>query len=284
MHKLFLHKKTQAGQVVLIALILLGSLGLIGVSIATQTVLEQRKAVLEEKTQKAYYAAESGIEQALKQIKDDSSFSGEIPLSDIGGADASVQVNEAASGQNFNIGVQLNSGEPFYFNLQGYSAANNLTFCWDKAGTSFIATLHYTEATTRKTYYYLFNTTAGQSPRISAGTGNPATTVSAGANGSACGFSGYQYTLTFPAGVTNDYLVIWPLYQNQVRIGFNGGSSSLPQQGKIITSTGTIEELDGTITRRLKFFQSIRDYPSSFLQMPFYVRGGITFGPGKNWP
>ena len=55
------------GQLIIITLLLMATFALIGASVATQMVFEQRKAALEDKTQKAYYAAESGIEKAIQR-------------------------------------------------------------------------------------------------------------------------------------------------------------------------------------------------------------------------
>ncbi len=265
--------KRQSGQIVIITLLMLATFTVIGASVVTQMVFEQRKAALEEKTQKSYYAAESGIEEALKRIQQGQSAATEFAL---GGANVKVDSETAGGGAAFNIGLSLNSGEVFYLDLTGYTGSS-LRVCWDKADTSVLITLFYVSAAAKKKYTYAVNTTAAQNPKIQG-----ADTAVAGAS---CGMTGgYYYDLGLPTATSYDYLVVRPLYQDVVRIAFNAaGGAILPDQGETISSQGSVADLESQVVRRVRLFQSGRKYAPFYLIQPFYGSGGVSYGPGKNW-
>ncbi len=256
----------RSGQIIVIALILLGSLSLVVVSVVTQMVLEQRKAALEEKTQKAFYSAESGIEEALKQLQSSSSAS--VEDFNLSGAAVSVTTSTGKTGNIFDIGLELNSGEPFYVNLTGYNIATPLRICWDKTA-SFAILYNYTSGT-RKTTTFGLNS-SGSTSSIS-GTG-----VVVVAPGASCGLStGFNYDLNLnPLGGVPDYLTIWPLYQNKVHVSFQ--AVGLPDQGTVITSTAQVGELDSQVTRSIRYFQSDRTYASPLLLFPFYGGSSVSY-------
>ena len=276
-------KHRSSGQIVIITLLLLGTFAAIAASVITQVVFEQKKAILEEKTQKAYYAAESGIENALKQIQ--TSTTNELTNTELtigeGGTSKSALVsltkNNEGDSVTFIVPTVLNSGEPFNVNLTGYTDTA-LTVCWDKAGTSISASLLYTVGGTAKNAFYAANSTAGQSPKI----GN-ATTASA-ISGSKCGLaSGYYVDLTLPSSASFVYMTIWPLYQEKVQVAFEGPLVNLPKQGVTIKSQAQVTELSSKVTRSVRYFQSLTSYLPDYLFSGLYAGGGVIYGPGKNW-
>lgn len=277
-------KKGSEGQIVIITLLLLGTFAAIAASVITQVVFEQKKAILEEKTQKAYYAAESGIENALKQIQ--TSATNELTDTELtigeGGTSKSALVslskNNEGESATFVVPTVLNSGEPFNVNLVGYTGTA-ITVCWDKAGTSVNSTLLYTVSNVAKHAFYAGNSTAGQSPKI----GN-VTTASA-ISGSKCGLSsGYYVDFTLPGSATPVYMTIWPHYQEKVQFGFEGSvGADLPKQGVTITSQAQVTELSSKVTRSVRYFQSLTSYLPDYLFSGLYAGGGVVYGPGKNW-
>lgn len=263
----------RSGQIVIITLLMLATFTVIGASVVTQMVFEQRKAVLEEKTQQSYYAAESGIEEALKRIQQGQSATTEFAL---GGANVKVDSTTAGGGEAFNIGLILNSGEVFYLDLTDYTGSS-LRVCWDKADVSALLTLFYVSGTATKIYTYTVNTSASQNPKIQGG----ATAVA----GASCGMSGgYYYDLGLPAATSYNYLVVRPLYQDAVKVAFNAATGAiLPNQGETISSQGSVADFDSQVVRRVRLFQSGRKYTPFYFLQPFYGAGGVSYGPGKNW-
>lgn len=271
--------KKKQGQIVIITLLLLGTFAAIAASVITQVVFEQKKAVLEEKTQKAYYAAESGIENALKQIQ--TSGTNELSTTNLvigsGNKEANVALSQTTEGNSatFVIPTVLNSGEAFTVNLTGYTGTS-LKVCWDKAGISVHSTLLYTTGGTPKTTFFSVNSTAGQSPKIGS-----ATTATAAAG---CGLGeGYNTTFTLPGSSTFLYMTFWPVYQERAQIAFEGIGANLPKQGVTITSQAQVKELNSQVTRSVRYFQSLSNYLPNYLFSGLYAGGGVTYGPGIDW-
>jgi hypothetical protein len=278
-----INTKYHKGQIVIITVLLLATFGVIGASIATQMVFEQRKARLEEKTKEAYYAAESGIEQALKQLKDNPTNTSAIDLSEIGvgsGVTGNVSFNTAV-GNSFAVPSILKPGEEFFLNLSGYTPTS-LIMCWQNNATSVIATLVYSEGGVKKTHQYAINSSASQpDPKIGGSVGAPST----GTGVQGCGLSsGTNITLALPsgAGVTYDFLVIWPLYSSSA-FAFQGSGASLPEQGVVITSQAQLQELSGAVSRSIQYFKSNRNYPPAYFFTPVFGSGSVTYGAGQNW-
>jgi Tfp pilus assembly protein PilX len=278
------HSKKQAGQIVIITLLILGVFSVIGASVVTQVIYEQKKATLEQKSKEAYYAAESGIEDALKKILEGDNPDGSI---NVGRANVDVSTNIQSGQTHFTLPVKLNSGEGFIFNLNGYNQ-NQVRLCWDKPNTSFVAAHYYTDNGVRKLYRaYVINSSASQNPRFINGTSG----VSSGcANGEIT--TNYSTTLALPTiipTVNHNYLVLFPAYQNEVGVVFNSiNNATFPAQGTKITSQAQVQELDNQIVRELNYFISVTSagsnaYAPLYFMQPVYVLGGITYAPGKNW-
>lgn len=268
----------------IITLLILGVFSVIGASVVTQVIYEQKKATLEQKSKEAYYAAESGIEDALKKILEGDNPDGSI---NVGRANVDVSTNIQSGQTHFTLPVKLNSGEGFIFNLNGYNQ-NQVRLCWDKPNTSFVAAHYYTDNGVRKLYRaYVINSSASQNPRFINGTSG----VSSGcANGEIT--TNYSTTLALPTiipTVNHNYLVLFPAYQNEVGVVFNSiNNATFPAQGTKITSQAQVQELDNQIVRELNYFISVTSagsnaYAPLYFMQPVYVLGGITYAPGKNW-
>lgn len=260
------------GQLIIITLLLMATFALIGASVATQMVFEQRKATLEDKTQKAYYAAESGIEKAIQNLELQVPVPGQMS---VGQATVDLSTTAAGNSQNFSLpGVTLNPGQPLYLNLAGY-ATNTLYICWPNALSSIQATLVYTETGVSRMTHYAFNADPPATPSISGGT--------TATFGNGCGSSNvYVATVDLPAGVY-DYMTIIPMYASTGILVGASGINNLPSQGTEISSTAQVPELDTNITRRVKYFYSSVRYPPYYLLYSFFSGGGVSYGPGRNW-
>ena len=241
-----IYSKKRSGQLIIITLLLLATFALVGASVTTQMVFEQKKAALEEKTQKAYYAAESGIEKAIQSLNRDEDIStNKVNIT----LDTSYQLGstQAGGGQTFSLpGMTSNPGQPLYLDLTGYTG-DALTVCWDTDLSSIQATLMYVDGSSvAHLAHFAANATVSQNPQIN-GSG-----VISATPGSNCGMAGIYYaTLTFnlPLGAVPNFITIIPLFAS-TRLG-------------IQTSTA--------------------HFPPYYLLYSFFGAGGVTYGAGKNW-
>ncbi|MFA6005769.1 MAG: hypothetical protein WC775_04775 [Patescibacteria group bacterium] len=269
--------RKNSGQLIIITLLLLATFALVGASVTTQMVFEQKKATLEDKTQKAYFAAESGIEKAIQSLESGAGIPG---TTTVGTATVNVSSSSAGGGQTFSLpGVTLNPGQPLYVDLTGYTGTT-ITVCWGTSTSSIQSTLLYTNTISETTYlaHYAFNSTGGQNPQINGGT--------TASYGSACGLSNmYFSTITLPVGTyLYSYMTIVPLYAaTGISIQSSGAGANFPVQGSYITSTASVQELDTQVVRRIKYFYSTAHYPPYYLMYSFFGAGGVSYGFGRNW-
>jgi len=264
----------KSGQIAIITLFALSVFVIIGSSVITQVIFEQRKATLEQKSKEAYFAAESGIENALESILSDGTLSSdELTI-----GDASVSLSQTPSGSalNFIVPTEMFPGEHFYLNLNGYTPGS-VRLCWDRPGASLIATYFYTSGGN-----YLSNTYAINSNGSSNLVGGTASQV---LTAGVCGLSGNNYyqNITLPAG-TADFLVVWVAYADALQLAFASGDgiNPLPAQGTTITSTAQVSEGENNVNRQVKYFVSSVSgsnisYPPNFLLVPVYAVGGVTY-------
>ena len=268
-----MNKKSQ-GQIAIITLFSLAVFVVIGGSVVTQIIFEQKKAVLEQKSRQAYFAAESGIESALQSIlTQEGTFDG--TTLELGDANVEVTATTYDSGATFVPPSAISSGQGYFLNLRGYTGTD-LRICWDKADTGVVVSYFHRNASNRlRTNSHAFNSQG--STNI---TGGLASSSMVGA----CGMSGtvYYYDLTLPSG-NPAYLLTWISYQDMVQLGFAGlGGHFLPAQGTIITSTAQVAENEQLVTREIKYFVSRVGgvdlvYPPAWLASPIYSVGGVTY-------
>jgi len=266
--------KNKSGQIAIITLFAISVFVIIGGSVITQVIFEQRKATLEQKSKEAYFAAESGIENALESILNDGSLSSEDLT--IGEASVSLSQNSVGLGPNFTVPTELFPGEHFFLNLDSYSQTG-LRVCWDQPEASLILMYFYTSGGSFLSNTYALNSQG--SANLVGGVSSEAPTANV------CGMSGNSYyrDITLPAG-TPDFLAVWVAYAEGVQVGFasDNGIANLPAQGTTITSTAEVTEGEDTVNRQVKYFVSRVsgeniNYPPSFLLLPLYAVGGVTY-------
>lgn len=268
--------KNQKGQVAIITLFAISVFVVIGSSIITQVIFEQRKATLEQKSKEAYFAAESGIENALESILSGQSLNASIEV-----GDAQVALSQVVEGSapNFQVPTPMFAGEHFYLNLEGYTGSA-LRVCWNAPAASVIAAYFYTNTVSGNylSEYYAFNSNG--SSNLTGGTASQPATANV------CGMSGNNYytDITLPASDTPDYLVIWAAYADSLNVGFAAlaPATNLPAQGTTITSSAQVVEGEQTVNRQVKYFVSRVagsnvSYPPNFLLAPVYAVGGVTY-------
>jgi len=271
-----MHKtKRNRGQIAIITLFALSVFVIIGGSVITQVIFEQRKAVIEQKSKEAYYAAESGIENALESI-----IAGEevtiTPLT-IGTAEVELGASSLGSSTSFTVPTQMFPGEQFYLNLNDY-ANSGVRLCWDQPEASLIIMYFYTSGASYLSNTYAFNSQGSANLVGGVASETPTSGV--------CGLSGSNYysDLTLPAG-TPDFLAVWVAYAESMQVAFasDDGSSLLPAQGTTITSTASVTEGENQVNRQVKYFVSsvsggaAINYPPNFLLVPLYAVGGVTY-------
>ena len=265
----------QQGQIAIITLFSLAVFVVIGGSIVTQIVFEQKKAVLEEKSRQAYYAAESGIENALQGIINNTEINENF---DIGEAAVIVDAVPEGASESYVVPTQLYPGESFYLNLNDY-LGESLTICWDKNSTGIVATYFYRNGTgVMESNTYAANSLLVNN-FIEITNADLATTIDNG-----CGLSGTvnAYDLILPIG-DPAYLLVWVAYQDSVQLGFAAeAGQQLPAQNTIITSTAKVSENNDSLTRELKYSVSqvgadAINYPPVWLTVPVYAEGGVTY-------
>ncbi|MCR4328965.1 MAG: hypothetical protein NUV65_00275 [Candidatus Roizmanbacteria bacterium] len=268
----------QRGQVVIIAALLMSIFAIIGASVATQMVYEQRRAKIEEKSQKAYYAAESAMEDALKLLKEGSYTNKQYSLD---GVAVNTTSSLVGSSPIFDLAAQnvtTSSGENIMVDLATY-AGTSLTLCWDSSDASMLAHVYYTTTGGQYAMYpFAANASLSQSPKI-----ENAATASVGNSCGKTGWYDFQFDLSTISDIaTPDFISAWVLYGDGVSVAFEG-DQNLPEQGKIISSTATIPELKNTVTRQLRYYITNRTYPPTSMLYGVLNGGGVSFGPGKNW-
>lgn len=287
------NQKNQTGQIMIIAVIMIGVFVAIGASVATQVLFEQRKAILEEKTQKAYYAAESGVEQALQKLYQGQNPDGTNIQIDKSSVDITTGTDPGS--QSIKVFKTLASGEGYSLDLSGYSGSE-IDICWDKPDVSFIATLVYTDSAllTKRNINYAVNTNSTQDNKIAgSGTYDQSTTPQV-ISTSTCGSFvdsesspvSFKITLGLPINdfAPLDFLTIWPLYTGDVQFYFSAPiGNNFPSQGTFIDATAEIKEGENKVVRTVHYFKSSISTPPIYLFSPLFGTGPVNFAPGKNW-
>ncbi len=273
--------RKQYGQIAIITLFSLAVFVVIGGSIVTQIIFEQKKAVLEEKSRQAYYAAESGIEKALQELINTGKL--EAAQISVGKADVSIEVNTSNGGHYFSVPVSLSSGESYFLNLQNYDS-NRLRVCWDKSETGLIFSYFFRDgANVLHSESYAVNS-QGSSNQYLANTPS-----SLRSSDGVCNLQGnvYYSDLNLPSGEPA-YLLAWIIYQDGVQVAFEAlDGADIIDQYTVITSTGKVAEgvgsnNDGNVIREVKYAISISGgntfvYPPAWLTVPVYAEGGVTY-------
>jgi hypothetical protein len=262
------------GQIAIITLFSLTIFAVIGGSIVTQVVYEQKNSILQEKSRQAYYAAESGIESALQEVVENGKV--DIETLDVGTAGVKISSATQEGGATYVVPGPLHAGSSYYLNLDGYSSGTNqIRICWDKADTGMIISYFYESGGSLLANTYAYN---------SLGSSNLTNATASISGNNQCGLLGQTYyaNLTLPVG-TPKYLLVWVAYQDNVEVGFQGlGGGTIEEQGTIITSTANVSESDDQIARQLKYAVSRTAaneylYPPAWLTVPVYAGGEVTY-------
>lgn len=264
-----MHGNSQKGQILLIVVITMIVALTVGLSIASRTVTELRLSRQNEESQRAFNAAEAGIDRVLQQ-------GGEITLEEQLGNNSTFQVtaNEYDGAQ-----IILNNGEEVdqdvgadlwlsvYPDFSSQITSGRITIYWGSEDQSnctetspvrpaLQAVVLQGDIDSPQIVKYLFDTCAGRTQGALDGATYGSQTIS--------GLPGYIFSnrINSPIQVTNGIIVkIIPLYNStQVAVvseNLSGQPLALPSQGSIVESTGT----SGETVRRITYYQSYPQLP-----------------------
>ena len=283
-----------SGQALLLVLLSMAVALTIVLSVISRTISDIKISSQDENSQRAFSAAEAGIEQALVVGSD----TGDV---DIGNAQFSAVVSDFAKGEEtFVFPNSFTSGEPaiVWFvshdpitgNLSCSGAGNpcfkgdRIKICW---GDNTVAPVPAIEAS------IIYLNTAGNyaTARIARAAFDSNAAVR-GNNfvdpGGSCtiGTNIFQYSTTLnfsssftpsvPYDTTNklQFMVLKLLYNNNshhIGVNVEGSGSTLPSQGQLVESSGT----SGDANRSINVFQGYGELPLAFYSA-IYSEGGLT--------
>lgn len=252
--------KDQKGQALLVIVLVMVVALTVGLSVASRTITNLRNTREQANSQKALSAAEAGIEQAIKNGANVAgSFTG------------NTTYNTTVS--------QVNGTNPFLLNGGGSVPKNDAIYVWVTPYSSNPVNLWQNPWNGSLTIYWGDNTGdcnnaavevsvisgSRATPTITRYTADPCAARRSSNNFSNSAtsnttISGIRFYYQRTIAITNGLLVrVDPIY----KATFMGasGSSALPSQGSIITSTGTS---DNTTQRKVTVFQSYPEIPAEF--------------------
>lgn len=286
-------KNNESGQVLVIfLLVLVIGLALV-LSIASRTVTDIRQTTTSDESNRAYYAAESGVEDALKKIEDNFNFDTDgdgvpdpypLNFTSVNNTNADVNVVPLRADPGVILDfleyakddvAQINLMADFNTLAPGGAAGivpgNRLTLHWGDDNVSYVPPVVPAIEVSFVTY-----TPVPPTWGIRKMTFDPDTTRANGFCQGAFLDSGpdYEYSVTFalnnpPCLGNNEAVTINPviarvrfLYNSErVPFGVTSLDKALPQQGQRITSTG---ETPSGVTRRLEVNRFYPTLPAIF--------------------
>lgn len=264
-----MYKKTsERGQILLIVVITMIVALTVGLTIASRTVTELRLSRQNEESQRAFNAAEAGIDRVLQQ-------GGEITLEEELGNNANFVVSATSYDGSQ---IYINNGEEvdqdvgadvWLSNYPDYSnrRTGNITIYWGDTNQTLCAesptarpalevVLLQGDIANPQIAKYLYDTCSGRT----SGTLDGATTGSY----TVPGIPGATFTnrsssaISFSNGIIAKVIPLYNSTKVAVVAQTSGGAAlALPSQGSVIESTGT----SGETVRRITYFQSYPQLP-----------------------
>lgn len=253
-------KPGERGQTLLIVVLVMVVALTVSLSVASRSIVSVRTTTEEENSQRAFSAAEAGIERAIKT-------QAEITSVSLGNNSSIVKaVPTTIGGTAFNINngaiISEDDGADIWFSNQDYSSpkTTSLTIYWGNTTVSDcsnaaleIVVLSGTSVSNAVARRYAYDPCSTRNNNFS----SPASTGNYTISGTDVHFK-YQ---TQAIGITNGFIArVIPLYADS-QIGVIS-SISLPIQGTQVVSTGA----SGETQRQVKYFQGYRQIPPEFFQ------------------
>lgn len=268
--KLFFAYHSENGQVILLVVLLLVIAMTVGLSVATRNIVQLKTSLEDTDTQKAFSAAEAGIQEAL-------------------------QTNNNITGEKLGNNATISSVNVVQVQSDTLLLNNGIPLHRDEGTDVWLSTYpNYTAPLSGKITFYWgtgtvpCNEAALEIMLISSPTGTPVITQSvvdhndcslratqnnftnASAGGTIAGQTfKYSTTITYTNG---SFARVISLYNDAI-VGVKnttnaGAPLSLPIQGQLITATG----VSGDATRKLTYFQTYEGVPSEFFYTLFQTQ------------
>lgn len=268
--KLLLHTQQQ-GQALLIVVLTMVVALTVGLSVVSRSIVQIKTAKDEADSQKAFSAAEAGIEQVLQtgnqvtnQAMGNNAIIGSVTL-------------DSASSSTFvaNNGTQVLQDDGIALWLSTYPTYQNpwtgrVRLYWGKTSSgcneAALEVVVISQPSAYAVNHYSYDPCAS---RANGQGGNNFTLVNSSSGGT---INGQTFSYSVPIDITKGLVArIIPLYTNSV-IGLASFTDTtektvqiLPSQGKTITSTGS----SGPIQRKITYFQGYNTVPSELFYSLF---------------
>ncbi|MCL5439267.1 MAG: pilus assembly PilX N-terminal domain-containing protein [Patescibacteria group bacterium] len=255
-----MQKSFERGQTLLIVVLIMVVSLTVGLAVASRSIVNLRTSTEEENSQRAFSAAEAGVEQLLKPTSGVDTAQGNLQnkatfnakITDVKGTSFLVNSsNPIAKDDGVDIWLTSHNSD----DSLDYSSrwAGDLTVFWgssqdacSNAAVEFIL-LSGQNAASAKTTRYTFEPCAARRVQNH---------FQAPEAGGTIGDKNFRYSKKIN-GMTDGIIVrVVPIYQS-TPVGILG-SVALPSQGNMINSTGS----SGTTSRKITYFQGYPELPS----------------------
>lgn len=272
----------QNGQIFLIVVLIMVIGATVGLAVASRSVTNLKTTNEEENSQRAFAAAEAGVEKALRlKPAPGTYFSGE-QIGTPGTKIASVTVDPAQNGSDYLIdngmSVDANDGVDVWLSNDGTVTGTlsniDLAIFWGEDGkldsdctkNPAIEIIAFSGTSPTESTRDAYDPCNTRGNNFSAPDSTTSTTSVNGSNGVTKNFR-YYSIVRLPQNTIIVRLI--PLYKGTA-IGVKGitkggrltDTATLPKQGTIITSTGT----SGNTTRKIEYIQSYPKVPNELFQ------------------
>lgn len=264
--------RSQSGQVLMIVVLTMIVSLTVGLSIASRTITNLKISKQSEESQRAFQAAEAGVERALKSgesitspldLGNQSNFTTDVKSAQ--GAAILLNGNNEVD-QDRGLDVWL-SNYPNYSSPKNYS---NLNIYWGSSGQDrcitptndsekakvspaleVVVLSGNLSSPTFVKYVYDY-CTSGRLPGAS-------TSVNLGGSltdSNTASSDNFRYWITLPAITSGLIMKVIPIYNSTI-IGVESRTQNFPLQGKTVTSTGQ----SGDTVRKIVYFQAFPQIP-----------------------
>lgn len=250
----------QRGQALLIVILIMVVSLTVGLSVASRSIINLRTTTEEENSQRAFSAAEAGIEKALatgagitaRQDLGNNAFIEEVDIGEVSGTEFVLNGGNNVEKDN---GVDLGLSQDY----PGYATSQNilnLSIYWGSQGDT---------CPNSAAIEFIVISGSANSPRSTRYTYDPCSrgnNFSPAQTGPYSDIPGKTFQYRAQVGTINNGLIarVVPLYAN-TPLGISSGTS-LPLQGRVIQSTG---ESGGT-QRKVTYFAGYPQLPVEFFQ------------------
>ncbi len=271
--------QSQNGQALLIVVLAMVVALTVGLSVVSRSIVNLRNSQQEINSQKALFAAEAGVEQS---IKSNTSISGGSFSTSSTTYDTAINTISGASEFLLNGNNKVSQDDAMYIWLAPYPTdstplflnanrwapgGGSLDIYWGNSSTACnnaaleIAVVSGSREVPVVKRYAYDPCSPGGLDRASKNNFSQPTSISGGHS-----ISGIKLYSKVTIPVTNGFLVrIVPLYADSYVGAF--GTPQLPNQGAIITSTGTT---DTNVKRRLDVFQGYPELPAELFPFSLF--------------